>query len=209
VTRRHGTLYRKAIVDARDVHLYTHANVVEIEANESANAVDALRIRTLEGKEHRVRAARYVLACSTIQNARLLLASNGQASAGLGNDHGLVGRFFMEHLEMPTGNLVTFGSTPPSTQLYAFTFGLTKARAEIALSAAAQRDQKMLNATVSLEPVPLTVAGQSTLQWATPDVVNAMRTNHVIPADAAAGPAAPRTFHLLTRQEQARIPPRA
>ncbi len=32
-----------------------------------------------------------------LENARLLLASNGVAPAGVGNQNGLVGRYFMEH----------------------------------------------------------------------------------------------------------------
>lgn len=203
---RFGTLYRAALVNARDVHLYTHANVVEIVATENAASVDGLRIRTFEGKEHRVRAARYVLAASTIQNARLLLASNRQATAGLGNAHDLVGRFFMEHLEMPSGNLVTLGAPPPSTRLYEFVFGRTKARAEIALAAPMQREQRILNATVSLEPAPLAEAGQSTFEWATPDVVAHMRTDRVVPDSVPTQPTTPRSFHLLTRQEQAPNP---
>jgi choline dehydrogenase-like flavoprotein len=202
---RFGTLYRDAIVGARDVHLYTHASVVEIEVNEGATAVDALRVRTLEGNSHRVHARRYVLACSTIQNARLLLASNRRVSVGLGNGNDLVGRFFMEHLEMPSGNLVTLGATPRSTHMYDFVFGRTKARGELALSAAAQQRQRILNATVSLTPGPIGEAGQSTFQWATPDIVEKMRTGGVeddtpVTADEA------RTFHLLTRQEQAPNP---
>ena len=203
---RFGTLYRDAIVGARGVHLYTHANVVEILANEGTTAVDSLRVRTLEGKEHRVRAARYVLACSTIQNARLLLASNSRAVAGLGNGHDLVGRFFMEHLEMPSGNLATLGNKPPSTQMYAFVFGRTKARGEIALSAAAQREHRVLNSTVALAAAPLAEQGRSTFEWATPDVVDKMRVDPVVPEDVAASAAVPRTFHLLTRQEQAPNP---
>lgn len=203
---RFGMLYRDTIVGARDVHLYTHANVVEIEANEAATAVDALRLRTLEGKEHHVRARRVVLACSTIQNARLLLASNRQARTGLGNANDLVGRFFMEHLEMPSGSLVTLGGAPPRTQMYSFVFGRTKARGEIALSAGVQKEQRILNATVSLEPAPLTEEGQSTFQWATPDVVSRMRTDRIVPEDAPRDPVGPRTFHLLTRQEQAPNP---
>ena len=203
---RFGKLYRDDIVGARDVHLYTHANVVEIDANEGVSAVDGLRVRTLEGKEHRVQAKRYVLACSTIQNARLLLASNRRAPAGLGNANDLVGRFFMEHLEMPSGNCITLGTPPPSTRMYDFVFGRTKARAELALSAAVQRQEHILNATVSLEPAPLGQVGQSTFQWATPDVVERMRADHVVPDSAAAANAAPRSFHLLTRQEQAPNP---
>ena len=103
---RFGTKYRDAIVNSRNVHLYTHANVCEVEANDGLSAVDSLRVRTFDGKEYRVKARCYVLACCTIQNARLLLASNRRASAGLGNAHDLVGRYFMEHLEMPSGELV-------------------------------------------------------------------------------------------------------
>jgi choline dehydrogenase-like flavoprotein len=88
---RFGTRYRDAIVGAANVHLYTNATVREIEANEGVSAIDGLRVRTLEGKEIRVRARQYVLAASTIQNARLLLASNRRSAAGLGNAHDLVG----------------------------------------------------------------------------------------------------------------------
>jgi choline dehydrogenase-like flavoprotein len=203
---RFGTLYRNALVGARDVHLYTHANVVEVVPNESVTAIDGLRVRTLEGKEHRVRAGRYVLACSTIQNARLLLASNQRATAGVGNGNDLVGRFFMEHLEMPTGNMLTLGRTPPSTHMYEFVFGRTKARGEIALAPEMQRAQRILNATIALEPAPLGAVGQSTFEWATPDVVEHMRTDRVVPDSAGPASAAPRTFHLLTRQEQAPNP---
>jgi choline dehydrogenase-like flavoprotein len=209
---RMGTRYRAAIVAAPNVHLYTHANVCEIEADEGLRAVEGLRVRTLDGRELRVRARRFVLACSTLQNARLLLASNRRAPGGLGNGHDLVGRFFMEHLEMPSGYLVTLGSPPPSTRMYAYEFGRTRARGELGLSARAQREHRVLNATVSLEPGPLDAPGQSTFQWATPDVVAGMRARPAAgvdptPADTTPAPAAaPRTFHLLTRQEQAPNP---
>ena len=38
-----------------------------------------------------------VLATGAIENARLLLASNKRRKAGLGNQNGLVGRYFLEH----------------------------------------------------------------------------------------------------------------
>jgi choline dehydrogenase-like flavoprotein len=217
---RLGTLYRDPIVAAPDVHLFTHANVVEIEANESASVVESLRVRTFEGKELRVRAARFVLACSTIQNARLLLASNRQATAGLGNGHDLVGRYFMEHLEMPSGNLATLGDRSANAKMYAFEFGHTKARGELALTPEIQRERRILNATVSLEPAPLDAPAESTFQWATPDVVAKMRAparadaaapdtavaDKAAPGTLVPDAAAPRTFHLLTRQEQAPNP---
>lgn len=204
---RFGNMYREPIVRARDVHLYTHANVVEIETNEGGTAVTELRVRSLggEGREHRVHAARYVLACSTIQNARLLLASNRTVRGGVGNGNDLVGRYFMEHLEMPSGVLATLGRTPPSTRMYNWSPG-TKARGELALSADMQRAHRILNATVSLTPAPLSQEAKSTFQWMTPDVLDQMRTGRNVSDDAPVEDSVPRTFQLLTRQEQAPNP---
>ncbi len=148
---RFGTRYRDAIIDAKNVHLYTYANVTEIEANESARAVTGLRTQTIDGKRHRVRARRYVLACGSIQNARLLLASNAQAPAGLGNDHDLVGRFFMEHLEMGGAQLIL--AKPHPLPMYAFRVGGERPpTGELALAEQAQRKHRILNGTASLRP---------------------------------------------------------
>ena len=211
---RFGARYRDAVIGARNVHLYTHANVCELEANESLGAIEGLRMRTLDGKEHRARARYYVLACCSIQNARLLLASNRRTPTGLGNAHDLVGRFFMEHLEIPGGHLALARSGAVNTKLYAFEFGQTKARGELALSAAVQRERRILNGTVSLEPGAPGEVAKSTFQWGTPERLAALRKWQAngkvgpppdgLPEPAPAG--APRFFHLVTRQEQAPNP---
>lgn len=214
---RFGRKYRDGIVAARDVHLYTHANVVEIEANEAARAVTGLRVRTLEGKEHRVRAQRYVLACCSIQNARLLLASNRQAPNGLGNGHDLVGRYFMEHIEMPAGQLALATPQLGNVGLYRLDFGKTKARGELSLSAAAQRTHRVLNGTTSLQPLPASPELRSTFQVLTPEVVDAFvrierGDTTVLPIlrkldeDSRPLRVGDRQFQLFSRQEQAPNP---
>jgi hypothetical protein len=172
---RMGTRYRDEIVNARNVHLVTYANVCEVETNESASAVTGLRVKTIDGKELHARAKQYVLACSTIQNARLLLASNRHATAGLGNGHDLVGRYFMLHLEMPTGQLVLTGAGAQraSTALYEFTWGQKHARGELAPTPTLQRERRMLNATVSLTPATAREAPKSTFQNFTPERLDA------------------------------------
>ena len=148
---RFGTRYRDAIIDAENIHLYTYANVTEVEANESVRAVTGLRAQTIDGKRHRVRARRYVLACGSIQNARILLASNRQAPAGLGNDRDLVGRFFMEHLEMGGAQLIL--EKPDPMRMYALRFaGHRTPTGELAVSEQAQRQHRILNGTASLRP---------------------------------------------------------
>ena len=215
---RFGRKYRDTIVSAPNVHLYTYANVAELVANEGLSAVDGLRVKTITGKEHRVRAKTYVLACCSIQNARLLLASNRQANTGLGNAHDLVGRYFMEHLEMPGGALMLAKPASTRMKMYAVEFGHTKARGEIALTAQAQRDNKLLNGTLSLEPAPFGQPGQSTFQFLPPEKVEALRVwdangrrgkspledGEAAPADSAGH--APAYFQLATRMEQSPNP---
>lgn len=202
---RFGTRYRDALVAAPNVHLYTYANATEIDANEAVTAVDGLAVKTPDGRTHRVRAKAYVLACNTIQNARLLLASNRQAPAGLGNDHDLVGRFFMEHFEMPGAQLVL--EEARSVKLYEWHFGWTKARGELGLTAAAQRAHGLLNGTASLRAGVFGEELMGTFQAVSRR--RAVREGKMtMPPPAAAPPPVEtgRVFQLFTRQEQAPNP---
>jgi choline dehydrogenase-like flavoprotein len=157
---RMGDVYRDPILKAANVRLYTYARVVEIVPNETVTAIEGLRAKTIDGKEHRVRARHYVLACGATHNARLLLASNRRAQQGVGNDHDLVGRFFMEHFEVIAGQ-VAFEETP-ALKLYTFPpAGRTRARAEMAVMGEAQREHRILNGTASFQAGPITGKEQS------------------------------------------------
>jgi choline dehydrogenase-like flavoprotein len=96
---------------AANVTVYLHANAVDLVPIESGRGLSHVQGATLEGRRFTVRAQRFVLATGAIENARLLLASGGTAARGLGNDHDLVGRFFMEHLSFPAGLLVPTNET--------------------------------------------------------------------------------------------------
>ena len=149
---RFNDLYGDTISKSKNVHLYTYANVVDIKANEDISETKEVLVKNHAGKMHVVRAKRFILACGAIQNARLLLASNTQASEGLGNDNDLVGRYFMEHLEHASAEL--WLSKPFPTNLYAWS-SETIARAELAITEKVQTENKILNGTVSLFPLTL------------------------------------------------------
>ena len=87
-----------------------HANLLELEAVASGSYVRHARIGALDGRRGAIRARLYVLACGGIENARLLLLSNSVVPNGLGNGHGLVGRYFMDH---PSGKLGTLFTDAP------------------------------------------------------------------------------------------------
>src|SRR5260370_29548779 len=103
--------------------------------------------------------------------------------------------------------------------MYGIQFGVTKARGELALSAAAQRGQRILNATVSLAPGAPDEEAKSTFQQWTPELVEAIREwiahgrvgppppallKLTPPGTQSSGP--PAFYHLSTRQQQAPNP---
>jgi choline dehydrogenase-like flavoprotein len=150
---RFGTKYKDTIVNAKNIHLYTYANVVDIETNENVSNVKQVTVKNYAGKQHKVRAKYFIIACCAIQNARILLSANKQASKGLGNNYDNVGRYFMEHLEIKSSDL--WLADPADVKLYMIEFGVTKARAELAISERAQFEHKILNGTTSFTPLEL------------------------------------------------------
>jgi choline dehydrogenase-like flavoprotein len=148
---RFGIKYREPIVKSRNIHLYTYANVTEIRTNENISAVTEVIAKNYAGITCRVRAKYFAIACCSVQNARLLLASNQQAPKGLGNDHDLVGRFFMEHLEMKSAEL--WLKDPDPLAFYSWAWGKAHPRAEIAVSEEQQTLHKILNGTASFVPL--------------------------------------------------------
>jgi len=101
--RRFASLYGQALERARNVNVQLNANLIELEADADARRVERAQVATLAGGRFAVRARHFVLATGGIENARLLLASRGVRSAGLGNDFDLVGRHFMEHPHLVAG----------------------------------------------------------------------------------------------------------
>lgn len=148
---RFGEKYKETIVNAPNIHLYTYANVTSIRTSDNVSSVTEMIVKNYAGKQHTIKAKYFILACCAIQNTRLLLASNEQAPAGLGNDHDLVGRYFMEHPEILTGELWLANSDP----LKLYVKKGNPVRAELSLSAKIQEELKLLNGTVSLLPVSI------------------------------------------------------
>ncbi len=96
-TANFGTAYRTELRRADNVKVLLHANLLELQANPDASAVEKATFGTLEGKRGTIYARSFVLCCGGIENARLLLLSNSVVGQGLGNTRDLVGRFFMDH----------------------------------------------------------------------------------------------------------------
>jgi choline dehydrogenase-like flavoprotein len=204
---RFGDKYRDNIIKAKNIHLYNYANVTDITANENASEIKEVTMKNHEGREHKVRAKIFVLACCSIQNARLLLVSNKQAAKGLGNDNDLVGRHFMEHLEINSGEL--WLEKPNPLKLYALNYGVTRARAELAISEEKQIEHKILNGTISLTPLAMAKNMKPMIDiWTNNDprksLGNLLESFEKVGKEAAKNPHADNgiSFQLMTRIEQ-------
>ena len=95
------------VLEAPDIEVLIHATAVGVQANPDRSSLDHILVRNANGRSARIKASTYVLACGGIENARLLLASNDVEPLGIGNRHGQVGRFFMEHPHGRLGRVLT------------------------------------------------------------------------------------------------------
>lgn len=107
---RFGPFYAPELRRAPRVVTYLHANAFHFDGGETDAEVKELSVKTLSGDNFIVRARIYILAVGGIENARLLLASGREGGNGLGNQHDLVGRFFMLHSNYTAGTIVLANS---------------------------------------------------------------------------------------------------
>lgn len=141
---RFGEAYRVEIEQASNITTYLHANVLEIETNNSAQEVKRLRVASSDGKQFWVAAKVFVLAAGGIENPRLLLASNRVQSAGVGNQYDVVGRFFMEHPYLISGNAQLTNLADLYTRIN-FPVGETYLATGLGLSKEVQKREQILN----------------------------------------------------------------
>lgn len=92
--RLHGEELRKP----GKITVYLHANVCEILLGDGQDAIAGLRCRTLGGRSEIFTADRYVFCLGGIESARLLLQPLAQARVAPWNVHGVVGRYFQDHI---------------------------------------------------------------------------------------------------------------
>ena len=154
--KRVARMYLKHLRASERLMVLLHANAIEIETDPAARTVRRLCAVTLRGRKVYVSARLYVLAAGGIENARLLLASNRVRAGGLGNEHDLVGRFFMDHPQVMAGEIQPSESWTGHT-LYddkaehrILAAGGTRLAARYSLSPKVQKSEGLLNGLVWL-----------------------------------------------------------
>lgn len=99
--------FRELLIDdlrsSDHVQVFLHANVTRLELGGGGDHITQVRASNGSADESEFRASTVVLCTGGIETARLLLANRHHAPEGIGNAHGLVGRFFQDHPSLLVG----------------------------------------------------------------------------------------------------------
>lgn len=147
---RFGQVYRELLRKAANVRCYLNANALALRTTPDTRRVTHLAVGCLSGTRFGVAAKEYVLAAGGIENTRLLLLSNDVAAGGVGNQHDLVGRYFMEHPHTKRRLIATRRSMPSA--LYGLAFRDAAISARLALPVELQEREGFLNYSGNIHP---------------------------------------------------------
>lgn len=144
--------YPETVAQDDRITVYLNATVLELVTHD--NAVTFARVAAVPGREFQVAARFFVIAGGGIENARILLLSNRNSAPGLGNQHDLVGRFFMDHPSFRIGVL-----TPAKRNLFGsaaqYDHHLVNGRClmgKFTFRPETMRQEQMLNICITLGP---------------------------------------------------------
>jgi choline dehydrogenase-like flavoprotein len=101
-----GRYYRDWMKRSDYAVVALNAPVTRIRAAPDGRAVKSVVVARPDGGEWEIAASRVVIAAGALETVRTLLSSSQEKACGLGNERGLVGRFYGGHLEGHMGELV-------------------------------------------------------------------------------------------------------
>lgn len=157
--------YGRRLLSDRRTTVLLNANVTELIMEPGAARLNGLRVRTLTGRTLTVRSRAVVLAAGGIENPRLLLASTATRPAGVGNEHDLVGRCFMEHIHAHAGHLRLRDHTAPPAFYRRSVIAGEEVRGLIAPTGPARRRQDLLACSFQIEPAVHSAYSTPFLGW--------------------------------------------
>lgn len=149
---RFGITHRDTVTHAPNITVCLHANATQFEADPTLKRVTRLHGASLSQNRFAVKARLFILAAGAIENARLLLLSNTRYPAGLGNQNGLVGRFFMEHPIIPS--VALFKPSNPQLPMrfyHVHTVKRSLINAGLSLSQEVRREERLTSVNIGLE----------------------------------------------------------
>jgi len=147
-----GKVYLSKLTKSSNVRLALNTKAVRL--NQSGSIVESLTAATANGREIRILARHYILAMGGLETPRLLMLSDPTRRGGLGNDNGLLGRFYMCHVENTVGLLRLHANANPVVDFERSIDGVY-VRRKFRLSREALDQHRLLNTVARLHyPLP-------------------------------------------------------
>ena len=148
-----GRVYREQLQESRNIRVLLHANFKAFTAEEDRSRIRNLTVSSLNGVTATILAKQYVLCCGGIENARLLLLGAEQNSGGFGNQHDLVGRYFIQNAHGESGLLIGAGRLSRLQQQFNTLVGPDGLVVEVglAMTPRVQEEQGLLNCSAMFQ----------------------------------------------------------
>ncbi|MFL6604066.1 MAG: FAD-dependent oxidoreductase [Steroidobacteraceae bacterium] len=137
--------YERRLRNAANVRVLLHSNLVGVVFHPNAQAVESVVLSNLAGKKFTVRAAHVVLAVGGLEVPRVLLSNRDKWANGIGNEHDVVGRYYMCHIAGTIGTLKQNGPHDRVVHGYEVSHEGIYCRRRLALTAATQRRLRIGN----------------------------------------------------------------
>jgi choline dehydrogenase-like flavoprotein len=149
-----GKAHYTALRTCSTTHVLLHANMTSFTGSADGSVIESITVKSLTQRSMTIKAKVFVLCCSGIENARLLLNAP-KPVLGRINAFDTLGRYFAQH---PRGTIATLQADPRTSVRLQRTFSIffTPRRAPIryeigfALSDEAQRKHQLLNASAAI-----------------------------------------------------------
>ncbi len=171
---RMRSTYAQALRTTKHLRCVLHANITALIPNQDRNAIVRARAATLDGRRFAFEAKSFVLCAGAIENARMLLLSDQKVPGGVGNQHGLVGRYFADHGSIDLGEIHFFDSAPVIREESYAKSKFAPAKPELgdivgfAASAAARERDRLLGFSMMCFPTRMSRTPKSIQSLSTP-----------------------------------------
>lgn len=137
--------YGTALQCASDVRVLLHATATRATFDASGKVVGQVEVTNLAGKTASIQSQSFVLATGGLEVARLLLANRDRHPDGIGNEHGVVGRYYMCHIAGTMGRIKIDRQNSAVWHDYDISADGTYCRRRFALAANAQHRHRVGN----------------------------------------------------------------
>jgi len=144
-SRNFARLFKKEIDGTGNFRAFVHANVTGFSLDETGRKISGIKARSFNGKQITVNAKSVVLACGTIEIARLLLQPSGDDGPYPWQSNPWIGQGFIDHIDSIAGTVEIWNKSAFHKLFDSIMVNKFKYSPRIHLNADEQRKQRTID----------------------------------------------------------------